>query len=303
MWGSKNKPYTASNTPHFLRRIVGDHAGAKMFAMHDDARSRGEITPKAAAVWWQHMNGAITELAPGWRTTHGDELGRLIEKTVRWFCDHVLERLVWGGPNSSPWAPQRLVFRLLVTITSRFARRELVKASAASDTLVPSSSSSSSSTTSTHRRAATVTQIPPNAVPYKRVPANGTFTVETIPRALLSLHNTKAGVWGEINVHHGQLRLTTLQDPLEDVVLTAESPASCSQSTDERMTDRVCSCIGVVAPQQDHVVEPLADDMEMSITFYAIPATTVSGSEAVGQVASITEVQNAVRRTRGGGFG
>ena len=97
MWGDPSKPYTAGNQPHCLRTVVKDHAGAKMFAMHDVVRREGSITEAAAARWWAHMNDAIEEVKPSWTAQHGAERARSMEKTVRWFLDHVLERMVWGA--------------------------------------------------------------------------------------------------------------------------------------------------------------------------------------------------------------
>ena len=103
--------------------------------------------------------------------------------------------------------------------------------------------------------AATILQLPPDVIPYKRLPAEGTFTVDTMPRGLLSRHNTKEAVWGEINVVKGQLQLNQLEGEIEEVLL---SPSNS---------------IGVVAPTQYHVVKPLTDDMEMFIRFCARPGT------------------------------
>jgi tellurite resistance-related uncharacterized protein/adenylate kinase family enzyme len=113
--------------------------------------------------------------------------------------------------------------------------------------------------------AATIVQMPGDAVAYKRLPAEGAFTVDTMPRGLLSRHNTKAGVWGEIKVVRGQLQLRTLDGTLERVVLKAPEadlvgrPAHFDQS------------IGIVAPRQYHEVAPLTDDMQMFIRFHSIP--------------------------------
>jgi truncated hemoglobin YjbI len=97
MWGGV-KEYTATNKPHFLRSIIGDHAGMKMFAKHDLARQRGQITESSAARWMHHMDGALDEQSIIWTSKYGEEKAKAVEKTVRWFLDHVLERMVWGAP-------------------------------------------------------------------------------------------------------------------------------------------------------------------------------------------------------------
>eukprot|EP00927_Polykrikos_kofoidii_P047670 TRINITY_DN41944_c0_g1_i1.p1 TRINITY_DN41944_c0_g1~~TRINITY_DN41944_c0_g1_i1.p1 ORF type:complete len:400 (-),score=61.36 TRINITY_DN41944_c0_g1_i1:351-1550(-) len=233
-WGDPTKPYTATNQQHCLRSLVGDLAGAKMVVMHDSARASGHINDRGAARWWFHMDAALLDLRPVWRATYGEDVGCALEKTVRWFCDHVLERLVWGGPVKSPLAPQRLMFKLVTAITRRFVCHLVA---------LPRSV------------AATILQLPPHVVEYKRLPEDGTFTVATMPRGLLSRHNTKADVWGAIHVVKGRLQLNQLEGEVEEVVLTPTSG------------------IGVVAPSQYHQVKPLTDDMEMFIRFCAKPGT------------------------------
>lgn len=120
-WGGP-KSYTASNRPGCP---LGEHAGAKMFVMHENLRAKKLITEAAALRWLQHMDGALLELRPRWRANHGEEKAWMLEKTVRWFCDHVLERLVWGGPVRSRWHPLRFVFRTFITIQSHYVVRDL----------------------------------------------------------------------------------------------------------------------------------------------------------------------------------
>ena len=57
--------------------------------------------------------------------------------------------------------------------------------------------------------AVTIVQLPTEAQPYKRLPAEGTFTRQNIPKGLLGKHNTKASVHGKINVTCGVLQLET----------------------------------------------------------------------------------------------
>lgn len=49
----------------------------------------------------------------------------------------------------------------------------------------------------------TTLKLPRDVTRYKRLPAEGEFTPETMPRGLLDQHNTKAGVWGKICVAQG----------------------------------------------------------------------------------------------------
>lgn len=288
MWGAPSKPYTASNKPHCLRALVGDHAGAKMFVMHKESRAHGDITPKSAARWWFHMDAALMSLRPLWQAKHGDELGLALEKTVRWFCDHVLERMVWGGPAKSPFAPPRLIFGLFQAITARFVQRQLaptgdVDFAARADLAPDSAGLLVPEPAAVFAPAATIQQLPPDVIPYKRLPAEGTFTVGTMPRGLLSRHNTKEAVWGEINVVKGRLQLNQLEGEIEEVVL---SP---------------CNGIGVVAPTQYHVVKPLTDDMEMFIRFCARPGTGPLAVTADDELSGVDGTQRPRRREKGFG--
>ncbi|MCW1401644.1 DUF1971 domain-containing protein [Novosphingobium sp. MW5] len=80
--------------------------------------------------------------------------------------------------------------------------------------------------------------------PYRSTPV---FDDLTLPQALRSEHSTKAGVWGVIRVIEGELRLTTIDPPREQVL----SPG----------------CPGLLEPQQPHFVTPLGP-MRMQIDFY-----------------------------------
>eukprot|EP00658_Telonema_sp_P-2_P076145 TRINITY_DN6619_c0_g1_i4.p2 TRINITY_DN6619_c0_g1~~TRINITY_DN6619_c0_g1_i4.p2 ORF type:complete len:148 (+),score=31.90 TRINITY_DN6619_c0_g1_i4:228-671(+) len=98
----------------------------------------------------------------------------------------------------------------------------------------------------------TAIQMPDDVEPYKRLPAQGEFTAATVPKGLLGRHNTKAGVWGQINVTKGRLELAMLEGEAEVVEL---GPGRN----------------GVVAPQLFHKVLPLSEDMEMHVVFHALP--------------------------------
>jgi tellurite resistance-related uncharacterized protein len=80
--------------------------------------------------------------------------------------------------------------------------------------------------------------------PYRSTPI---FDEASLPVALRSRHNTKAGVWGVIRVIEGRLKLRYL-DPPSERILDSGSP-------------------GLILPQQPHEVEPLGP-MRMQVDFY-----------------------------------
>lgn len=83
-----------------------------------------------------------------------------------------------------------------------------------------------------------------STAPYRSTPV---FDETTLPKALRSRHNIKAGVWGIIRVIEGRLRLTYL-DPHSEVILDPANP-------------------GRLLPEQPHFVEPLGA-MRMQVDFY-----------------------------------
>lgn len=83
--------------------------------------------------------------------------------------------------------------------------------------------------------------------PYRSTPV---FDEHTLPAALRSRHNTKAGVWGVIQMLEGRLKLTYLDPPSEIVLEQGGS--------------------GLLRPQQDHFVEPLGP-IRMRVDFYDAP--------------------------------
>lgn len=123
IWGGK-KVYTANSRPHCLRSMLSDHSGAKMFAMHETSRAQKEITKEAAERWLYHVDATLLALRPAWQQKFGKDARRL-EQTVRWFCDHVLERIVWGRPEESPLHPKSIVFRVFIFLHSQFVVRDL----------------------------------------------------------------------------------------------------------------------------------------------------------------------------------
>ena len=84
-------------------------------------------------------------------------------------------------------------------------------------------------------------------MPYRSTPV---FDESSLPAALRSRHNTKAGVWGVIRVIEGRLKLRYL-DPVSELVLDPDRP-------------------GLILPQQPHEVEPLGP-MRMQVDFYDQP--------------------------------
>ena len=76
-------------------------------------------------------------------------------------------------------------------------------------------------------------QLPDHVKAYKRTPD---FDENTVPAGLLKNHNTKAGVWGVINVQEGKLEYTIVNDSVEIL-----SP----------------SCYGIVEPEVVHHIKPL----------------------------------------------
>lgn len=83
--------------------------------------------------------------------------------------------------------------------------------------------------------------------PYRSTPV---FDGQSLPKALRERHNTKAGVWGVIRVIEGELRLTMLEPPGEQVLSPTRS--------------------GVIEPCQPHFVTPLGP-MRMQVDFYNEP--------------------------------
>lgn len=83
--------------------------------------------------------------------------------------------------------------------------------------------------------------------PYRSTPV---FDQTSLPKALRSRHNTKAGVWGVIRVIEGRLKLRYLE-PVSEVILDRDRP-------------------GLILPQQPHEVEPLGP-MRMQVDFYDQP--------------------------------
>ncbi len=94
-------------------------------------------------------------------------------------------------------------------------------------------------------RRLSLKSLPNHVTAYKRTKV---FNEKTIPKALLSEHQTQAGVWGKIVVTKGSL-LYVLSSG-QEYVLKAESP-------------------GVASPQEVHFVKPIdSQEVEFYVEFY-----------------------------------
>lgn len=80
--------------------------------------------------------------------------------------------------------------------------------------------------------------------PYRSTPV---WDEHTLPQALRTRHDTKAGVWALIHVIEGRLKLTCLEPPSEMVIEPGKP--------------------GLVLPGQPHFVEPLGP-VRLRIDFY-----------------------------------
>lgn len=88
--------------------------------------------------------------------------------------------------------------------------------------------------------------LPNTVAPYRTV---GPFTEDTLPAGLLKEHNTKASVWGQIEVTTGSVRYVVIEPGQEAIkVLTPEHGA-------------------VIVPQQKHHLE-LLGPVTLQITFH-----------------------------------
>ena len=86
--------------------------------------------------------------------------------------------------------------------------------------------------------------LPLGVEPYRRTP---TFTESTVPAGLLTAHETKPGVWGQIVVERGRLRYDVLESD-EKWVLEAGQP-------------------GIIEPEVRHKVTPLGP-VAFHVAFY-----------------------------------
>ena len=84
----------------------------------------------------------------------------------------------------------------------------------------------------------------PEPKPYRSTPV---FDEATLPAALRREHRTKPGVWGVVRMIEGQLKLSFIDPPTEQIL----SPGSP----------------GLLLPDQPHFVEPIGS-MRMQVDFY-----------------------------------
>lgn len=87
--------------------------------------------------------------------------------------------------------------------------------------------------------------LPNSVTPYKRTPE---FTELSVPKGLLSDHQTKEGVWGKIVILQGYLEYTIIEPELEVIELSASKP-------------------GVVEPSILHYIKPLGK-VNFYVEFY-----------------------------------
>lgn len=87
--------------------------------------------------------------------------------------------------------------------------------------------------------------LPSDVTAYKKTPI---FTAESVPKGLLSDHNTKGGVWGKIVILEGQLEYT-IQEP--EIEVNHLDPTK----------------FGVVEPTIKHHIKPLGA-VKFYVEFY-----------------------------------
>jgi tellurite methyltransferase len=86
--------------------------------------------------------------------------------------------------------------------------------------------------------------MPDGYSPYRRTPV---FTNESIPQGLRSKHSTKTGIWGIIHIQYGHLRYRIHHPYHTETILEPEHPGVVLP--------------GVVLPEVEHEVEPLAEPL------------------------------------------
>ncbi|WP_392339559.1 DUF1971 domain-containing protein [Moritella marina] len=93
--------------------------------------------------------------------------------------------------------------------------------------------------------------IPTDFVNYKSTPV---FTPDNIPKMFLHLHNTRAGVYGQINVLSGELKFYGF----------AERRGAVEQEIVIKQGE-----LAVSPPEYWHKVEFMTDDTRFRVDFYA----------------------------------
>jgi tellurite resistance-related uncharacterized protein len=103
--------------------------------------------------------------------------------------------------------------------------------------------------------------IPPEAVQYAQLPAQGKcFTASTIPKGLLKQHSTKQGTWGVIRVSKGQLEYQIHREASDE-----------GQSEGKHTFVLDASRLGIIEPTIMHQVRPLTEDVEFTVEFHKVP--------------------------------
>lgn len=104
---------------------------------------------------------------------------------------------------------------------------------------------------------------------YIHTRATAFFDKSNVPAALLSHHNTKAGVYGRLSVMCGAVRYFGFPDAhttTPDLELVIEA-----------------GTFGISPPQKWHRIELLTDDTYFNIDFFAEPEAELTG-KGIGQV-------------------
>ncbi|ATU05309.1 hypothetical protein BKN14_02530 [Candidatus Gracilibacteria bacterium HOT-871] len=94
-----------------------------------------------------------------------------------------------------------------------------------------------------------IQNIPENFYRYKQMPI---WTEETIPEMVLTMHNTKVGVWGKASILEGALKYTAFKDPRGEVEY--ELVINAGE-------------FGTSSPQKWHKVEPIGK-LKMILEFF-----------------------------------
>ncbi|MFY9996316.1 MAG: DUF1971 domain-containing protein [Leclercia sp.] len=104
-------------------------------------------------------------------------------------------------------------------------------------------------------------RIPDNFVHTRATPF---WNKETAPKALLTHHNTKAGVYGRLSVMQGAVKYVGFPD------------ATATEPDREQVIE--AGTFGISPPQKWHRIELLTDDTYFTIDFFADPDVTLSGA-------------------------
>ncbi|WP_318369682.1 DUF1971 domain-containing protein [Enterobacter sp.] len=104
---------------------------------------------------------------------------------------------------------------------------------------------------------------------YVHTRATSFFDKSNVPAALLSHHNTKAGVYGRLSVMRGAVKYFGFPD--------------CENLTPDMEVVIEAGTFGISPPQKWHRIELLTDDTYFNIDFFAEPEAQLTG-KGFGQV-------------------